>query len=136
MLVISSRISGWRVTDSITLPKMIPIPTPAPTAPRPPPTPIPNPLVSPDEAAANERTCESTELSSFSLVRTHSAADIDGAERRKDERLQRGYQAELEQVHEHREGHREPAEERQSQDHRQATGHEQDDHVPGQDVGE
>jgi hypothetical protein len=36
-LVISSRISGWRVTDSMTPLKIIPIPTPAPTAPRPPP---------------------------------------------------------------------------------------------------
>ena len=39
MLVISSRISGWRVTDSITFPKMYPTPMPGPTVPRPAPTP-------------------------------------------------------------------------------------------------
>src|SRR5436305_1283454 len=55
MLVISSRISGWRVTDSITLPKMIPIPTPAPTAPRPPPMPIPRPAPTPEEEEHGER---------------------------------------------------------------------------------
>ena len=32
MLVISSRISGWRVTDSITFPKMYPTPMPGPIA--------------------------------------------------------------------------------------------------------
>jgi hypothetical protein len=65
MLVISSRISGWRVTDSITLPKMMPMPTPAPTAPRPPPTPIPKPAVIPeeeedDDEAASVKRCAST----------------------------------------------------------------------------
>src|SRR5664279_5039163 len=40
MLVISSLISGWRVTDSITCRKIIPRPTPAPIAPSPPPIPM------------------------------------------------------------------------------------------------
>jgi hypothetical protein len=39
MLVISSRISGWRVTDSITLPKMKPTPMPGPMVPTPAPMP-------------------------------------------------------------------------------------------------
>src|SRR3954452_137752 len=37
--VISSRISGWRVTDSMTLPKMKPTPMPGPIVPRPAPMP-------------------------------------------------------------------------------------------------
>jgi hypothetical protein len=38
--VISARISGWRVIDSMTLLKIIPMPIPAPTAPSPPPSAI------------------------------------------------------------------------------------------------
>src|SRR5438105_3193517 len=97
MLVISSRISGWRVTDSITLPKMIPMPTPAPTAPRPPPMPIPSPAPTPEEEAANEKIVVST-LSQLlvSLVVGHGPADVDGGEGREDESLQRRHQPQLE----------------------------------------
>src|SRR6187402_849829 len=101
MPVISSRISGWRVTDSITLPKMMPMPTPAPTAPRPPPTPraIALPASAPSSAAAKMRVrnVASTELFSFWLVGLGDrAAEVDGRERGEDERLQRGDQADLE----------------------------------------
>ena len=39
MLWSSSFISGWRATDSISLPKMKPMPMPAPIEPSPAPTP-------------------------------------------------------------------------------------------------
>src|SRR5580700_1685051 len=113
MLVISSRISGWRVTDSITLPKMIPMPTPAPTAPRPPPIPIPRPALTP---AAMWKMGAST-LDSFGSVMGDSAAEVDGGQRGEYERLERGHKAELEQVDEDSERDREPAEPARTQDH-------------------
>src|SRR5688500_10784063 len=101
MPVISSRISGWRVTDSITLPKMMPMPTPAPTAPRPPPTPraIALPASAPSSAAAKMRVrnVASTEGSPWLVGLGDRAAEVDGRERREDERLQGGHQADLEQ---------------------------------------
>src|SRR5260221_7412365 len=136
MLVISSRISGWRVPVSITWPKMIPMPTPAPTAPRPPPIPIPSPAPTPEDAA-NERMCVSTSAQLLvCLVMSHRAADVDGGEGREDESLEGCHQSQLEQVHRDPEREREPAEEGQSEDHGQAAGHEQDDQVSGEDVGE
>src|SRR5579884_262291 len=134
MLVISSRISGWRVTASITLPKMMPMPTPAPTAPRPPPTAIPKPFVIPEEAAA-VMMCKASIRDSFSLVVSDRAADVDRGEGREDERLQRGHQAQLEDVDRDTGGKREPPERLEPEDHRQPTGHEQDDHVAREDVG-
>src|SRR3954468_5791531 len=101
MPVISSRISGWRVTDSMTLPKMMPMPTPAPTAPRPPPTPraIARPAAWPSSTAAKTevRMVASTERVSFWLVVLGDrAAEVDGSQRGEDEGLQRGDQADLE----------------------------------------
>src|SRR5688572_27133864 len=116
MPVISSRISGWRVTDSITLPKMMPMPTPAPTAPRPPPTPraIALPASAPSSAAAkrlNMVRSRSTEVLLSRLVMLgDGAAEVDRGQGGEDERLQRGDQADLE--------------------------HEEDDQVAGEDVGE
>src|SRR3954447_2643080 len=102
MPVISSRISGCRVTDSMTLPKMMPMPTPAPTAPRPPPTPraIALPASAPSSAAAKTMVMRvaSTERISFWLgVLGDRAAEVDGSERGEDERLQRCDQADLEE---------------------------------------
>ena len=112
MLVISSRISGWRVTASITLPKMIPMPTPAPTAPRPPPTADPEPAVrSPEDGRATRRMVEALELELLVvLVVVDRAAEVDGGQGGEDERLQRGDQAQLEQVDGDPERQREPAE--------------------------
>src|SRR5947209_976181 len=131
MLVISSRISGWRVTDSITLPKMIPMPTPAPTAPRPPPIPIPRPAPTPDEAANGMR-CASTVLCSFWLVMADRATEVDGRQCGEDEGLQRGHQTEFEEVHQDSDRQGEPAEEAEPEDDRQPAGHEQEDQVAGQ----
>src|ERR1044071_2720939 len=100
--VISSRISGWRVTDSMTLPKMMPMPTPAPTAPRPPPTPsaMALPASAPSSTAAKTvvRIVASTGPDSFGLVVLgERAAEVDGSQRGEDERLQRGDQPDLEE---------------------------------------
>src|SRR5947209_16703966 len=95
MLVISSRISGWRVTDSMTLPKMIPMPTPAPTAPSPPPIPIPRPALTP--AAIWKMGKNTFELLCGSVVRD-GATEIDRGEGGEDERLQRGHKPKLEQI--------------------------------------
>src|SRR5579859_6504946 len=99
MLVISSRISGWRVTDSITLPKMIPMPTPAPTAPRPPPIPIAIPFVRPLLAARWMMVASTYALLDWSVV-GDGATEVDGGQRGEDEGLQRGHQPELEEVDE------------------------------------
>src|SRR5215212_4189659 len=110
MPVISSRISGWRVTDSMTLPKMMPMPTPAPTAPRP--RAIALPASAPSSAAAKTmvRRVASTGWTPCVLVGLGDrAADVDGRERGEDERLQRCDQAELEQEQHDAERQREHA---------------------------
>src|SRR5918999_3033455 len=141
MPVISSRISGWRVTDSMTLPKMMPMPTPAPTAPRPPPTPraIALPASAPSSAAAKMkvRNVASTEGTPFWLVALgDGAADVDGRERGEDERLQGRDQADLEQEDRDAERDDDHAERLDPEQHRKSAGHEQDDQVAGEDVGE
>src|SRR2546421_9182990 len=99
MLVISSRISGWRVTDSITLPKMNPTPMPAPIDPRPAPMPRAmafRPLSLTPVVAAS--TCEITCMEALLSVTVRGGcfAEVDGRERREDEGLERRYQADLE----------------------------------------
>src|SRR6516225_9465558 len=134
MLVISSRISGWRVTASITLPKMMPMPTPAPTAPRPPPTAIPNPAVIPEAAMGR---CNKRNIGELLVVLVVSggAGDIDRSQGREDERLQRGHQAQLEDVNQDPGRKREPTERLETEDHREPAGQEQQNDVPGKDVG-
>src|SRR5688572_28542178 len=141
MPVISSRISGCRVTDSMTLPKMMPMPTPAPTAPRPPPTPsaIALPASAPSSAAAKtrERIVASTEAVSFGLVVLgDGAAEVDGSQRGEDEGLKRRHKAHLEQEQDHPERQGQDTERLQPEQHRDAAGHEEDDQVPREDVGE
>src|SRR5690349_11091167 len=132
MLVISSRISGWRVTASITFPKMIPMPTPAPRAPRPPPIPIPRPALIP---AAMWKLGVSTS-SSFGLVVGDRATEVDRGQRGEDECLKRGNKAQLEQVDQDPERQREPSKPARADDHGQPTGHEQNDQVAREDVRE
>src|SRR5436305_1110070 len=116
------------------------MPTPAPTAPRPPPMPIPSPADPLDWANGSAEMMwmwrrGSSKSYSFGLVSGDGATDVNGSQGREDERLQRGHKPKLEQVDRDRERHREPPEERQPEDDRQRTGHEQDDHVAGEDVG-
>src|SRR3954447_22754911 len=95
MLVISSRISGWRVTDSITLPKMIPTPMPAPIDPRPAPTPR-----AIDFRPASVTSAMTGEISNMQVLLSVAVAgglaEVDGRERGEDERLQGGDQSHLE----------------------------------------
>src|SRR4029079_2144487 len=101
MLCSSSFISGCRATDSISLPKMMPIPMPAPIEPRPAPTPSAIALpasVMPVSvtlwlawAIGSNRSMKS----SFSVAFGGRPAEVDRGEHREDKRLQRGDQAKL-----------------------------------------
>src|SRR4051812_37301851 len=141
MEVISSRISGWRVTDSMTLPKMMPMPTPAPTAPRPPPTPSAMALPASEPSSAAAKMVDSTAVRKLTagllLVGLgDGAAEIDGRQGGEDERLKRGDEADLEHVDRKPQGERDDADGDHAEQDRHAAGHEQDDQVPGQHVGE
>src|SRR4029450_12717897 len=125
----------------MTLPKMMPMPTPAPTAPRPPPTPsaIALPASAPSSAAAKtvERIVASTGRVSFWLVVLgDGAAEVDGSQRGEDERLQRRDQADLEEEQDDAQRERHPAQRLETEQDREAAGHEEDDQVAGEDVGE
>src|SRR5215210_6325649 len=141
MPVISSRISGWRVTDSITLPKMIPMPTPAPTAPRPPPTPraIDLPASEPASACARSemRKGSTSTVGLLCLVALGDrATEVDGTEHGEDEGLQRRHEAQLEEVQDDPGGQHEHAEHLEAEQDREPARHEQDDQVTGEDVRE
>src|SRR4051794_18796802 len=135
MLVISSRISGCRVTDSITLPKMIPTPIPAPIEPRP--APMPSAIAfSPSSVtplAAAARTVDIEELLSVT-VGGGCLAEVDGGERREDEGLKGRHQADLEEEEGERERQGEPAEGGQPEQHGETPAHEQQQQVTGKDV--
>src|SRR3954453_9398660 len=100
----SSFISGWRATDSISEPKMMPMPMPAPIEPRPAPTPraidFPAFSTSPVTAAMVVRS-----MVAPLVTRGGCSAEVDRGEGRKDERLKGRYQPQLE--HEECEGERE-----------------------------
>src|SRR5437773_12519835 len=103
MEVISSRISGWRVTDSMTLPKMMPMPTPAPTAPRRRPTPSAMALPASEPSLAAAKIVDSTAVRKLTaglllMGLGDRAAEIHGRQGGEDERLKRGDQADLEDV--------------------------------------
>src|SRR5215218_854787 len=65
-----------------------------------------------------------------------SSAEIDGSQGREDECLQRRHKPDLEEEERDRHAEREDAERRQAEQHDEATGHEQDQQVAGEDVGE
>src|SRR4051794_22007241 len=141
MEVISSRISGWRVTDSMTLPKMMPMPTPAPTAPRPPPTPSAMALPASEPSSAAAKMVDSTAVRKLTagllLVGFGDrAAEVDGRQGGEDERLQRGDEADLEDVDGEAQRQRHDADGDHAQQDRHAAGHEQDDQVAGEHVRE
>src|SRR3954471_10947904 len=110
--------------------------TPAPAAPSPPPRPsaIALPASDPSCWANTRRVARSTEAPL--VVLGGGFAEVDGGQRREDERLQGRDQAYLEEEDREpeRQGHDAQALDAQ-QDH-EAAGHEQDDQVPGEDVGE
>src|SRR5215218_4807993 len=64
------------------------------------------------------------------------AAEVDGSERGEYERLQRGDEPDLEQEDRDAGGDDDHAQRLDPEQHGEAAGHEQDDQVPGEDVGE
>src|SRR4051812_32414946 len=64
------------------------------------------------------------------------AADVDRGQSGEDERLQSGHEAHLEQVQHDAQGQQQNADPSDAEDDRQAPGHEQDDQVAGEHVGE
>src|SRR3954447_8279046 len=144
--VISSRISGWRVTDSMTLPKMKPTPMPGPTVPRP--APMPSAMSLP---ALRPYSCGSAAWAIWVRIEMSTAcslvlfgdgaAEVDRGEGGEDEGLKRGDEADLEEEegHGHRAGHDADDHgeaDRHVQQHDEAAAHEQDEQVAGEDVGE
>src|SRR5215211_4818637 len=123
----------------MTLPKLMP--TPAPTAPRPPPTPsaIALPASDPASAWANTVTSETSVSNTGGLllvVLGDRAAEVDGRERGEDERLKSCDQADFEQEDRDPDREGEPAEHLDAEQDGEAAGHEEDDQVAGEDVGE
>src|SRR6478609_5802965 len=139
MLCSSSFISGWRATDSISLPKMKPMPMPAPIEPRPAPTPrataLPAASTPSSETAAitGDRSMKSAP---FLMTGGGSSAEIDGSEGREDKCLQRCDQPDLEDEEEEGERESQGPERGDAEQDRQATTHEEQQQVAGEDVGE
>src|SRR6266480_5666086 len=102
MLVISWRISGWRVTDSMTFPKMYPTPIPGPIVPSPAPTPSAMALPALVPYCAGSTAAITFTRSDAGIVFTSlvlgggRAAEVDGCKRGEDEGLKRCDQADLE----------------------------------------
>src|SRR5215471_253150 len=121
----SLRSSGWRATDWIIEPKMIPMPTPAPAAPSP--TPSARPIALPAFVTLPDVAARMVSISVSSLVlRLDRRADVDGGQSGEDERLDPDDDDHLEEVedgrrddHEHQ-GQRledeDQAEEREDED--------------------
>src|SRR3954465_12682633 len=98
----SPRSSGWRATDWIIEPKMLPMPIPAPRGPRPTPsarpTALPAFVTSPSTAAMRDET-----MCVFLLVlRLDRRADVDGGQGSEDEGLDPDDDHDLEGVEEDR----------------------------------
>src|SRR5207344_631775 len=100
MLCSSSFISGWRATDSISLPKMMPMPMPAPIEPRPAPTPsaiaLPAASIPSSEIAATTGDRSMWGSAPFLVARGGRSAEVDSGQGREDKCLQGGDKADLE----------------------------------------
>src|SRR4051795_3497453 len=144
--VISSRISGWRVTDSMTLPKMKPTPMPGPIVPSPAPMPsaIALPALRPyASGSAAWAIWVMTDRSTVAplVLFGDGAAEVDRGQGGEDEGLQGGDEADLEEEEGHGHDAGDDAEDHGEADgdvqqHDEAAAHEQDEQVAGQDVGE
>src|SRR3954453_18076862 len=148
----SPRSSGWRATDWIIEPKMLPMPTPAPRAPRPTPRarPIALPafVTSPDVAARSVCTFPPFIRSAdkagrallvgvardASVLRLDCRADVDGGQGGEDERLDPDDDDDLEDV-EDRRGNQDGQKGQRLEDEDQAEEREDQD-VPGEHVRE
>src|SRR2546422_10344774 len=87
----SPRSSGWRATDWIIEPKMLPMPTPAPSAPRP--TPSASPIAFPAFSTSPDVAARSVVLTippygrGPSVLGLDCRADVDGGQCGEDERV-------------------------------------------------
>src|SRR6516165_4928106 len=131
----SPRSSGWRATDWIIEPKMLPMPTPAPSAPRP--TPSASPIALPACVIGEFDAALMSRLSMwFSLVFwLDRRADVDGGQGSEDERLDPDHDDHLEEVEEDPDRHDDHGEHDALQDEDQAEEREDQD-VAGQHVRE
>src|SRR4051812_43039346 len=131
----SPRSSGWRATDWIIEPKMLPMPTPAPRAPRP--TPSARPIALPAFVTSPVVAARSAYSMCISLLvlRLDRRADVDGGQSSEDERLDRDDDRNLEDVEEGADRDHEDREEQVLQDEEQPDeGQDQD--VAREHVGE
>src|SRR3954451_13854023 len=93
----SPRSSGWRATDWIIEPKMLPMPTPAPSAPRP--TPRARPIALPALVTSPVVAARMVPSIRFLLVlRLDRRADVDGGQCSEDEGLDADHDHDLEQI--------------------------------------
>src|ERR671919_776852 len=106
----SPRSSGWRATDWIIEPKMLPIPTPAPSEPRPMPSAsaiaLPRSTTSPSVCSSRSGSTGRTSL----VFRLDGGADVDGGQGGEDERLDPDDDDDLEEVEGRRKRNREDGE--------------------------
>src|SRR5215210_7637995 len=107
---------------------------PGPIVPRPAPTPRAMPFVLP--WAMSVRTPSVSSMGPSSLVFRGCLTDVDRGEDGEDEGLKPGDQDDLEDEEGDGDGERDRADRRDAQDHGQAAGHEQDQQVARQHVGE
>src|SRR4051794_26312861 len=138
----SPRSSGWRATDWIIEPKMLPMPMPAPRAPRPTPSarPIALPafVTSPSTAGMRDEPMffvppgwrigsrRGNTAARPSMLRLDRRADVDGGQGSKDERLDPDHDHDLEDVEEdRRDDHRNQGERLEDEDQAQ-EGEDQD----------
>src|SRR6476469_5987768 len=140
MLSSSLFISGWRATDSISLPKMKPTPMPAPIEPRPAPTPraiaLPAPLTPSSVTAAATGDRSICEQCSFLVACGGRSAYVDRGEGREDKGLKSGHEPHLEDEEDECQGEGECPEGRDPEQHREPAAHEEQQQVAGEDVGE
>src|SRR3954464_8357294 len=115
------------------------MPTPAPAAPKPPPMPSATALPAFEPASVAwarwVMTARST-VTPWLVLRGDSAAEVDRGERGEDEGLQRRDKPDFEEVERDAGGERQPPEGRDPEQDGERAGHEQDDQVAGEDVGE
>src|SRR3712207_566153 len=102
----SPRSSGWRATDWIIEPKMLPMPMPAPTAPRPTPRPNATALPASTFPSAVWASRVASKGCSSLVLGLDGRADVDGGQGGEDKRLDADDDEHCEQVEGGRDRHR------------------------------
>src|SRR2546429_1853540 len=131
----SPRSSGWRATDWIIDPRMLPMPMPAPTAPRP--TPRPKAIAWPCATCGLTAATRDTRVDKRAslVLRLDRRADVDRRQRGEDERLNRYDDDDFEDVEEDgcRQAQVPPGRRVDDEDE---SDHDEDQHVAGEHVRE